>query len=95
MAQAAIDLRNTHRLAIKLYGENRRLKKELKRLRLRTARVNLLDDDDVLEININADERKEIAGEESPLPQLSAPQATKKVGLNEKVKVHILSLIHI
>ena len=86
MAQATIDLGSTHRLAIKVYGENRRLKKELKRLRLRTARVNL-SDDDALEININADERKEIAAEESPLPQPSAPQATKKVRFNEKVKV--------
>jgi len=58
MAQACVDLRSARQLAIRLYRENRRLRKELKRLRLQAAQVNLLEgeDDDVLEINVNTNE---------------------------------------
>ena len=90
MAQATIDLRSTRWLVIKLYGKNRQLKKELKGLRLRTARINLLNDDDVLEIEVNENEREEIAVEKSPPPQPSAPQVTKRVRFNEKVTIHTM-----
>jgi len=92
MAQAAVDLRSTCKLAIRLYSENRKLKKEIKRLRLRVARVNLLeDDDDVLEISINKGERKELEAERMPLlPSKVPPQKTKKVRFNDKIEVRVI-----
>ena len=91
MAQAAVDLRSTRQLAIKLYGENRRLKKEIKRLQLRAARVHLLEDDDVLEIDVNQDERKEVEAEKSlwSLSQVP-PRKTKKVCFSDKIEVRVI-----
>ena len=69
MAQVMVELHKARQLAIKLYGENRRLRKEIKRLRMRAQRVKVLeDDDDILEIDINQLERLELEAEKTPSP---------------------------
>jgi len=91
MAQAPVDLRSTHKLAIRLYGENWKLKKEM-RLCLHIARINLLeDDDDVLEISINKDERKELEAERTPsLPSKVPLRKMKKVRFNDKIEDRVI-----
>ena len=57
MAQAILDLRSARRLAIHLYGENRKLKTEIRKLRTQSKTPV---EEDVLQLDVTPDERREI-----------------------------------
>jgi len=91
MAQVMVDLHKASQLSIKLYGKNRRLRKEIKHLRMRAQRVKILEDDDhILEIDINQQEWLELEAEKTLSPPPQKPSQKIRVRFAKKTEVREL-----